>query len=125
MTICVLFVRLELTIPLQDFSKKIAQIIEEEKIDINVKAHVFVGRDNRPSSEHLCALTKLGLSTFDAHVVDFGIVTTPQLHWAVWVNANLPHDMDTYYACLEKVDIFLSVCLFVCLFVCLLYVNFV
>ena len=46
-------------------------------------AVVFLGRDTRPSSEHLSVLLKRGASLFHAQIVDFGLVTTPQLHYMV------------------------------------------
>jgi phosphoacetylglucosamine mutase len=71
---------------------------------LSVPARVFIGRDNRPSSEKLASLAREGLSALKAEIRDFGMVSTPQLHWAVRAaNAEQPCDMATYMASLEKV----------------------
>ena len=51
---------------------------------------VIIGRDTRPSSASLAALAVKGAAALAASVVDYGVVTTPQLHWAVGtINARL------------------------------------
>jgi len=58
-------------------------IAEDRKFNWGLKAKVFVGRDTRPSSPHLCKLLIDGVEALGGEVVDLGIVTTPQLHWCV------------------------------------------
>eukprot|EP01029_Cantina_marsupialis_P028693 TRINITY_DN777886_c0_g1_i1.p1 TRINITY_DN777886_c0_g1~~TRINITY_DN777886_c0_g1_i1.p1 ORF type:complete len:558 (+),score=202.79 TRINITY_DN777886_c0_g1_i1:28-1701(+) len=61
----------------------IQAIIEKEHIDINVRPTVFVARDTRKSSSHLCELVRDGALSMKANVMDFGEMTTPQLHHCV------------------------------------------
>eukprot|EP00802_Teleaulax_amphioxeia_P013720 Tamp_13774.p1 GENE.Tamp_13774~~Tamp_13774.p1 ORF type:complete len:549 (+),score=148.10 Tamp_13774:227-1648(+) len=44
---------------------------------------VVVGRDTRVSSPHLAALVASGVAAAGGAVHDLGVVTTPQVHWAV------------------------------------------
>jgi len=46
---------------------------------------VVVGRDTRPHSKGLVEKLKAGIEAVGGVVVDYGIVTTPQLHWLVRV----------------------------------------
>ena len=54
-----------------------------ERIELGRPAKVFVGRDTRDSSPSLCALVVEGVHALGGEVEDFGVVTTPLLHWAV------------------------------------------
>jgi len=67
------------------------------------RARIFVGRDTRPSSSHLSELLIAGAKSLDAEVVDYGLCTTPQLHWLV-KEANSGHDatIDAYYQRLSE-----------------------
>ncbi|KAF9435129.1 Phosphoacetylglucosamine Mutase [Entomortierella beljakovae] len=51
------------------------------KIDLTKPANVVYGRDTRPSGESLVAAFVDGLKVLDAKSTDYGIVTTPQLHY--------------------------------------------
>lgn len=44
---------------------------------------VYIGRDTRESSPHLFKVAKAGVESLGAEVLDIGIVTTPQVHFAV------------------------------------------
>ena len=46
-------------------------------------AHVVLGRDTRLSSPHLAGLVARGVAAAGGSVHELGIVTTPQVHWAV------------------------------------------
>ncbi|PVD31011.1 hypothetical protein C0Q70_10287 [Pomacea canaliculata] len=61
----------------------IKSIVEAEKIDLNVKAKVFIARDTRPSSLSLSQAVLQGVQALDGHPFDFGLLTTPQLHYMV------------------------------------------
>ena len=74
---------------------------EEDKIDFFVeeivfrtvltwrnRPVVFVARDTRPSGMRLLKALKDGLSIFNTDVVDFGLLTTPQLHYIVAAHNN-------------------------------------
>ena len=56
---------------------------------------VFVARDTRPSSTHLSSLTVNGAQALGAKVKDYGLLTTPQLHFIVrMTNAAAAGDSD-------------------------------
>uniref|UniRef100_A0A8B9L646 Phosphoacetylglucosamine mutase n=1 Tax=Astyanax mexicanus TaxID=7994 RepID=A0A8B9L646_ASTMX len=58
-------------------------IIEKESINMSEKASVFIGRDTRPSSESLAQAVLDGVSCLGGESKDYGLVTTPQLHYMV------------------------------------------
>ncbi|MBI2871221.1 MAG: AMP-binding protein [Candidatus Omnitrophica bacterium] len=60
-------------------------MIEGERISVQFarSARVYLGRDTRPSSPHLAGIVREGVEALGAHAVDFGEITTPQLHHAV------------------------------------------
>ena len=45
------------------------------------KPLVFIGMDTRESSERLCNAVSQGITLIGVEPVNFGLVTTPQLHW--------------------------------------------
>ena len=47
------------------------------------KAHVFLAKDTRESSPILLAAVKKGLDCLNVPYTDFGLLTTPQLHYIV------------------------------------------
>ncbi|XP_076862460.1 phosphoacetylglucosamine mutase [Brachyhypopomus gauderio] len=59
------------------------EIIEKEAINMSEPASVFIGRDTRPSSESLSKAVIDGVSCMGGHSQDYGLVTTPQLHFMV------------------------------------------
>ncbi|XP_043507439.1 phosphoacetylglucosamine mutase isoform X2 [Frieseomelitta varia] len=61
----------------------IKHIIEEENINMSVDAIVITGRDTRESSPTLLNAAVMGIKALYGIVQDFGIVTTPQLHYLV------------------------------------------
>ncbi|KAJ3034167.1 Phosphoacetylglucosamine Mutase [Rhizophlyctis rosea] len=56
-------------------------VIQKEGINTTVPANVVVGRDTRPSGEALVAAVKDGVAALGGKLTDFGIQTTPQLHY--------------------------------------------
>lgn len=44
---------------------------------------VLIGRDTRPSGEGLAAACRAGVQAVGVHVLDVGVVTTPELHFCV------------------------------------------
>lgn len=65
---------------LLQFAAKFNLKFEEMKM---LNSCVFVGCDTRSSSEKLKRIVVEGIESLGAKVVDFGLVTTPQLHWLV------------------------------------------
>ncbi|XP_053634172.1 phosphoacetylglucosamine mutase isoform X2 [Cherax quadricarinatus] len=59
------------------------KIVSEACIDTNKKALVFVGRDTRPSSNRLRDAVIAGVTAIGGEVKDFGIISTPILHYVV------------------------------------------
>ncbi|KAK7508746.1 hypothetical protein BaRGS_00000312 [Batillaria attramentaria] len=58
-------------------------IVDVEKIDMSVKAVVFIARDTRPSSVSLSQAVQDGIQALGGDSKDFGLLTTPQLHYIV------------------------------------------
>uniref|UniRef100_A0A8C5AR96 Phosphoacetylglucosamine mutase n=1 Tax=Gadus morhua TaxID=8049 RepID=A0A8C5AR96_GADMO len=59
-------------------------LVQKESIDLtNQEAEVFVGRDTRSSSARLSDAVLDGVTALDGRSKDYGLVTTPQLHYMV------------------------------------------
>ncbi|KAJ1918306.1 hypothetical protein H4219_002703 [Mycoemilia scoparia] len=58
-------------------------IVSKENIDLSLPATVAYARDTRPSGPALQAALESGLAALEAKPLNFGIVTTPQLHYFV------------------------------------------
>eukprot|EP01135_Chromosphaera_perkinsii_P009344 Nk52_evm20s1737 gene=Nk52_evmTU20s1737 len=58
-------------------------IVEKESIDFSCKAVVAVGFDTRESSVRLANAVKEGVYKMEATLYDYGLLTTPQLHFVV------------------------------------------
>ncbi|KAF8788427.1 phosphoacetylglucosamine mutase-like [Argiope bruennichi] len=52
-------------------------------INYDIQANVFLGRDTRKSSESLATAALEGVKSLKGEVKDFGLLTTPQLHFVV------------------------------------------
>ncbi|XP_040016142.2 phosphoacetylglucosamine mutase [Gasterosteus aculeatus] len=66
-----------------DLLASLKDIIEKESINMSQEANVFVGKDTRSSSVSLSKAVLDGVSALAGHSKDFGLVTTPQLHYMV------------------------------------------
>ncbi|XP_065121892.1 phosphoacetylglucosamine mutase [Paramisgurnus dabryanus] len=58
-------------------------VIEKEAIDMSQSASVYIGKDTRPSSGSLSQAVVDGVSCLGGKIHDYGLVTTPQLHYMV------------------------------------------
>ncbi|XP_076060612.1 phosphoglucomutase 3-like protein nst [Oratosquilla oratoria] len=58
-------------------------IVKECKIDTSKEPFIFIGRDTRPSSDRLRDAVLAGANALNAKVKDFGIVSTPVIHFVV------------------------------------------
>lgn len=58
-------------------------IADAEKIDHSVPGNVFIARDTRVSSPALAKAVQDGVSAMGAKLKDYGLLTTPQLHFMV------------------------------------------
>ncbi|XP_030577689.1 phosphoacetylglucosamine mutase [Archocentrus centrarchus] len=67
----------------EDLLTALKDIIEKEAINMSQEANVFLGKDTRSSSASLSQAVLDGVSALDGHSKDYGLVTTPQLHYMV------------------------------------------
>nr|XP_061785056.1 phosphoacetylglucosamine mutase-like isoform X2 [Nerophis lumbriciformis] len=67
----------------QDLPCVLEDIVEKESIDMSQEAIVFVGKDTRSSSDRLSQAVLDGVCALHSHNKDYGLVTTPQLHYLV------------------------------------------
>lgn len=67
----------------EDLLVALKDIIEKETINMSQEANVFVGKDTRSSSVSLSQAVLDGVSALCGHSKDYGLVTTPQLHYMV------------------------------------------
>ncbi|XP_066524593.1 phosphoacetylglucosamine mutase [Hoplias malabaricus] len=80
-------------------------IIEKEDINMSETASVFIGRDTRPSSENLSQAVLDGISSLGGNSKDYGLVTTPQLHYMVRCrNTNGSYGTDTLQGYYQKIS---------------------
>ncbi|XP_069091711.1 phosphoacetylglucosamine mutase isoform X1 [Pleurodeles waltl] len=66
-----------------EISSVLADIVQKESVDVNQNAFVAIGRDTRHSSEKLAHAVVDGVTSLGAQYQDYGLVTTPQLHYIV------------------------------------------
>lgn len=60
---------------------KIQEIVKICNIDLASPSSVVVGRDTRPSGVPLVAALLDGVNAMEGQIQDFGVLTTPQLHY--------------------------------------------
>lgn len=65
----------------QELEQVINKIVQVAKINTDAPASVIVGRDTRPSGEALTKSLMDGVEALGGKIQDFGLVTTPQLHY--------------------------------------------
>ncbi|CCG84227.1 protein of unknown function [Taphrina deformans PYCC 5710] len=64
-------------------TKVLDTIIDKYKIDLGIEANVIYARDTRPSSIPLAQSLADGINSLGGQSTDFGLKTTPQLHYLV------------------------------------------
>ncbi|XP_073348926.1 phosphoacetylglucosamine mutase [Pagrus major] len=67
----------------EDLLTALKDVIEKEDINMGQEANVFVGKDTRSSSASLSQAVLDGVSALGGQSKDYGLVTTPQLHYMV------------------------------------------
>lgn len=69
---------------------------------------VIIGRDTRPHSERLSEIFRRGVEAFSSvKLFDLGVVTTPQLHFAVrYLNRNFRLDSISQESLQESIDVY-------------------
>ncbi|XP_068004791.1 phosphoacetylglucosamine mutase isoform X2 [Melanerpes formicivorus] len=67
----------------EELQSIITEICQQAAVKQHKDASVFIGRDTRPSSEKLSQSVIDGISVLGGQYHDYGLVTTPQLHYLV------------------------------------------
>ncbi|XP_054018531.1 phosphoacetylglucosamine mutase [Dryobates pubescens] len=67
----------------EELQNIITEICQQAAVNQHKDASVFIGRDTRPSSEKLSQSVIDGISVLGGQYHDYGLVTTPQLHYMV------------------------------------------
>ncbi|XP_065088319.1 phosphoacetylglucosamine mutase [Ochlerotatus camptorhynchus] len=84
---------------------QVAKICADENIDNNNPAKVFVGMDTRYHSPQLAKAVLNGVAAMKGSVRDFGIVTTPMLHYFVTCsNTNMAYGLPTEEGYMHKLS---------------------
>ncbi|XP_058835464.1 phosphoacetylglucosamine mutase [Topomyia yanbarensis] len=79
-----------------DLESQVAKLCSDEGIDNNNPAKVYVGMDTRYHSPQLAKAVLNGIAAMKGSVRDFGIVTTPMLHYFVMCsNTNMAYGLPT------------------------------
>ena len=90
----------------------VQDLIKQYSIDMSVTGKVYIGRDTRKSSPYLCKALIDGIVSISGEFVDFGLLTTPQLHYIVrCINTNEEYGEPTeegYYKKMSKAYIALN-----------------
>ncbi|KAI5930640.1 phosphoacetylglucosamine mutase isoform X1 [Manis javanica] len=68
----------------QDLQRVLVAITEKAAVDLQRNAFIVMGRDTRPSSEKLSQSVIDGVTVLGAQFHDYGLLTTPQLHYMVY-----------------------------------------
>ncbi|PVV03080.1 hypothetical protein BB560_002445 [Smittium megazygosporum] len=89
----------------QDLISALQSIISAEKIDLNSPSQVLYACDTRPTSPLLVSVLVNGISLLCDNHKDYGVITTPQLHYIVLcVNTqkSVPYGVPTIDGYCEK-----------------------
>lgn len=79
-------------------AKEVRELRDNLKIDLKVPANVIIARDSRDSGPALEDAVLDGLKSLEANVKQFGLLTTPQLHFLVRnFNTNESKVESSYY----------------------------
>lgn len=80
----------------QELEGHIRNLIETQKINISAASKVFIGMDNRYHSPGLLRAVNDGVLALKGNPKDFGILTTPMLHYlVVCANTNNAYGVPT------------------------------
>lgn len=66
-----------------ELAATVDEIVKKYDIDMNEKVYIFIGKDTRPSSPSLAKCAQDGVLALGGKPMDYGIVTTPMLHYFV------------------------------------------
>lgn len=65
----------------EELVKCIESIVKAEQINLDIKAKVAIARDSRESGPELLAILCEAFKCYHTQVLDYGLLTTPQLHY--------------------------------------------
>lgn len=65
---------------------EVGKIIAQQKIDMNAQSNVFIGMDTRYHSPAMSRAVVNGVRALKGNVREFGILTTPMLHYLVFTH---------------------------------------
>ncbi|XP_033324475.1 phosphoglucomutase 3-like protein nst [Megalopta genalis] len=82
----------------------VEQIIREQNINMSATATVIVGRDTRESGPVLFNAAIAGIQALNGTIKDFGVITTPQLHYLVVCTNNNKYGNATLHGYYEKIS---------------------
>ena len=87
-------------------SSKCARMFADLKVDHSQQATVIFARDTRSSGMRLCRALVEGIKSLEGSFIDYGELTTPQLHYLVRClntrNASVPYGIPTEAGYYEK-----------------------
>ncbi|XP_054719475.1 phosphoacetylglucosamine mutase-like [Uloborus diversus] len=89
----------------EDLAEVLSTIVTSNNIDYDIPAHVYLAKDTRSSSPYLASAAVDGIGILDGQVKDFGLLTTPQLHYVVCCKNNETYgepSEEGYYKKLSK-----------------------
>ncbi|KAK4875333.1 hypothetical protein RN001_011755 [Aquatica leii] len=66
-----------------ELEQTIRDIVQDYNIDMSIRVNILIGKDTRPSSPSLAKSVIDGVLALSGKPIDFGIVTTPQMHYFV------------------------------------------
>jgi phosphoacetylglucosamine mutase len=67
----------------ENLHQVVEEIVQTAGLDAGQPATILLARDNRPSGDHLRELLVRGVEIMGAECTDYGVLTTPQLHYMV------------------------------------------
>lgn len=83
---------------LEKFVNQLLSLISDLKIDMSIESHVIIARDSRSSGPKLQQATIDGLNSVNAKVTEYGLMTTPELHFLVRnFNTKASHEESSYF----------------------------
>uniref|UniRef100_A0A8D0L3V9 Phosphoacetylglucosamine mutase n=1 Tax=Sphenodon punctatus TaxID=8508 RepID=A0A8D0L3V9_SPHPU len=90
----------------QEIQTILSDVCQKEAVSLHQDAFIVIGRDTRPSSKKLSQAVIDGVSVLGGQYHDYGLVTTPQLHYMVCCWNTQEHyekaTVEAYYQKLAK-----------------------
>ncbi|KFM77706.1 Phosphoacetylglucosamine mutase, partial [Stegodyphus mimosarum] len=87
-----------------ELDKSLQLIVEKTKLNYNISANVFLAKDTRSSGTKLLEAALDGVRVISGQAKDFGLLTTPQLHFVVVCQNNSLYGKPTVEGYYEKLS---------------------